>query len=301
MVILLTLLGNSHDRNITTSIFPFKLSETCFRPVRCGGLFTLLLFCFAVSRAGFERTPQPPAISGDGVSLVFISDIDRTFLNPSAAASLQSFYASFFYSPSPFDLPQLSNGGLITAFPLDSFTACFALTRMGFSLYREMTVTAVAARSFGGVVSAGCGINYDHLAISRCGSASTLGIDIAATVLLSDDIRWGFSVLNINRPTIGREKDQLPQFFLTGINCDVLSTAGISFTIIKDVRYPVSIRTGVRFQPMENIVLRFGVSSDPSRYYAGFGIRYSSVSVDYSVATHTELGLTHTIGISFGQ
>lgn len=301
MVILLVLLGKLHSRNITPSIFPFKLSETRFKPFRCGGIIVLFLFCSTVSRAGFERTPQPPAVFGDGASSVFSGDVDHVLLNPSAAASSKLFYASFFYSPSPFDLPQLSNGGLIAAFPVDSYTACIALTRMGFSLYREMTVTAAAARSFGGIVSAGCSINYDHLTISRYGSAFTVGIDVAAEVLLSDDIRWGFSILNLNRPTIGGEKDQLPQLFLTGINCEVLSTAGVSFAVIKDARYPVSIRTGVRFEPIENIVLRLGVSSDPSRYFAGFGIRYSSVSVDYSVATHTELGLTHTIGISFSQ
>jgi hypothetical protein len=301
MVILLALLGKSHYRNITTSAFPFKPFEIIPAPVRCGGLFVLTLFWFSTSHAGFERTPQPPAVYGDGMSSVFSGDIDQVFLNPSAAASLKSLYTSFFYSPSPFDLPQLSNGGMIAAFPLDSFTAALAMTRMGFSLYREMTVSAVAASTFGGIVSAGCSINYDHLAIARYGSAYTVGIDAAAAVLLSDDIRWGFSFLNLNRPTIGGEKDQVPQLFLTGVNCDVLSTASVSFTLIKDVRYPVSIRTGIRFAPLESIVLRAGVSSDPSRYYAGFGIRYSSISVDYSVATHAELGLTHTIGISFSQ
>ena len=235
------------------------------------------------------------------MSSVFSGDICQVFLNPSAAASLRSLYASFFYSPSPFDLPQLSNGGMIAGFPLDSFTAAVALTRLGFSLYRETTISVAAASSFGGLVSAGCSINCDHLAIARYGSAYTVGIDAAATVLLSDDIRWGFSFLNINRPAIGGEKDQVPQLFLTGVNCDVLSTASVSLTIIKDVRYPVSVRTGARFEPLECIVLRAGLSSDPSRYYAGVSIRYSSISVDYSVATHAELGLTHTIGISFSQ
>ena len=56
--------------------------------------------------------------------------------------------------------------------------------------------------------------------------------------------------------------------------------------------------TGVRFSPIEIINLRFGMSTEPSRYFAGVGIQYYSISVDYSVATHVELGLTHTIGIS---
>lgn len=187
---------------------------------------------------------------------------------------------------------------MIFAFPLDSFAGGVAVTRTGFSLYREITATAVVAKSFGGIVSAGCNINYDHLSIAGYGSAFTIGIDVGATVQITDDVRWGFSLLNINRPTIGKEKDDLPQLYLTGATCDLLPTASVSFTIIKDVRYPASIRTGVRFSPLEFVDLRFGASSDPSRYFAGIGIHYSSVSIDYSVATHVELGLTHSIGVS---
>ncbi len=188
---------------------------------------------------------------------------------------------------------------MIFAFPVKSFAGGVAVTTMGFSLYREVTATAVAAKSFGGIVSAGCNINYDHLAIAGYGSAWSIGVDVGAAVQITDEVRWGFSLLNINRPTIGEEKDELPQLYLTGVTCDVLPTASVSFTLIKDVRYPLSVRTGVRFSPLEFVCLRFGVSSDPSRYFAGFGIHYSSISVDYSVATHAELGLTHTIGISF--
>ncbi len=259
------------------------------------------MFCFAVSRAGFERTPQPPEVYGSGASSLFSGDVHQVFLNPSAAASLTSFYASVFYSPSPFDLPQLSNSGMIAALPMDSFTAGFALTTMGFSLYREMTATAIVARSFDGIVSAGCNINYDRLTISRYGSAFTVGIDAGASVQLSDDIRWGFSLLNVNRPVIGKERDELPQVFLTGISCEVTSSAVISSALVKDVRFPASVRTGVRFSPLECVELCLGISTEPSRYFAGIGLRFSRISFDYSVATHAELGLTHTIGISFSH
>ena len=40
------------------------------------GVFVLLFLCFAISHAGFERTPQPPAVYGDGVSALFSGDAD---------------------------------------------------------------------------------------------------------------------------------------------------------------------------------------------------------------------------------
>ncbi len=294
------MLGEFLNRNITTFVFPFKLLETLLTPYRRAGVFILFFFFFETVHAAFERTAQPPAVFGDGASALFGGDVEPLLLNPSAAASLKSLYSSFFYSPSPFDLPQLSTGGMFSAFPFESFTAGVAVTTTGFSLYREMTATAIVAKSFNGILSAGCNINYNHLAIARYGSAGTIGVDVAAAIQVTDNLRWGISLLNVNRPTIGEEKDELPQLYLTGVSCELLSTASVSFTLIKDVRYPLSVRTGARFSPLEIIDFRFGVSTEPSRYFAGVGIHYYSVSVDYSVATHIDLGLTHSIGISFG-
>ena len=132
---------------------------------------------------------------------------------PISCRILKSFYASFFYSPSPFDLPQLSNGGMIAAFPLDSFTACCCADTNGlFALPRDdgdCRCSKIIWRNGFGRLR----LNYDHLAISRYGSAFTVGIDIAAAVQLSDDIRWGFSFLNLNRPTIGRRRINCLNFF----------------------------------------------------------------------------------------
>ncbi|MGA7162286.1 MAG: hypothetical protein WBZ48_14920 [Bacteroidota bacterium] len=300
MVILLALFWESLDRNITTFVFPFKLLKTLLARYRRAETLLLFFFCLQTVQAGFDRTAQPPSVFGDGASGLFNGNVEPLLLNPSAAASVTSFYSSFFYSPSPFDLPQLSCGGMFSVFPFEPFNAGVAVTTTGFSLYREMTATATVAKSFSGVFSAGCNINFDHLAIARYGSAFSLGIDVAASIQVDDDVRWGVSLLNINRPTIGEEKDELPQLYLTGVSCELLSNADVSCALIKDVRYPLSIRTGVRFSPFEAIGLRFGVSSEPSRYFAGVGIHYASISFDYSVATHADLGLTHSIGISFG-
>ena len=300
MVILLALFWESLDRNITTFVFPFKLLKPFLTHYRRAEALLLFFFCLETVQAGFDRTAQPPSVFGDGSSGLFSGNAEPLLLNPSAAASLTSFYSSFFYSPSPFDLPQLSTGGMFSIFPFEPLTAGIAVTSTGFSLYREITATAIVAKSFSGVFSAGCNINLNHLAIARYGSAFSVGIDVAASIQVNDDVRWGVSLLNINRPTIGVEKDELPQLFLTGISCELLSNASVSCTLIKDVRYPLSVRTGARFSPFEAIDFRFGVSSEPSRYFAGVGIHYSSISFDYSVATHADLGLTHSIGISFG-
>jgi hypothetical protein len=298
MAILFSLFGEYFYRNITTFDFPFKPPLYAGRFIHYRWLLFLLFTSSYLSLAGFERIPQPPAVCADGMSSLFMGDADAFLLNPSAAAGLPSVHASVFYSPSPFGLSQLSNGGLLIAVPTEFFETGLGFTNIGYTLYNELTATAVFAKSIG-TISVGCNINYNHLRIEGYGAASAIGIDLAASIQLTDDIRWGVSLLNLNRPTIGREKELLPQWYLTGLTCQLLSTASVSLSMIKDVMYPPSVRTGVKFSPLDFIDLQVGASSDPSRYYAGIGINYMLLAVRYSVATHVDLGLTHTIGISF--
>jgi hypothetical protein len=70
----------------------------------------------------------------------------------------------------------------------------------------------------------------------------------------------------------------------------------------KDIRYNYSLQFGIEYNLIEYISLRSGFSNEPSRYSAGIGINYSYFSLDYAFFTHTDLGLTHQVGliISFG-
>lgn len=145
----------------------------------------------------------------------------------------------------------------------------------------------------------GSNLNVNHLTIRQYGTASAVGIDLGGSARLAEDLWWGVSILNINRPTIGNMKDDLPQVYLTGLSCEVLAGSSVSLHVIKDVRYPVSVRVGTEFSFYGVCDVRLGFSTEPSRYFAGIGFRYVSLSADYSVGTHLDLGLTHTFGISF--
>jgi len=284
--------------NITTFVVSFK-----FTPAHRSALLLVkvwLAFLLAVEplSAGFERTAQPVSLMGSAFSAIFAEESESILVNPSSAGSLGSFHLSIFYTPSPFELPQLSNCGVVAAYPFESLRTAVSLTSTGFSLYRELTATTTLARGFDGILFVGLNFNINHLTIAHYGSATAIGIDLAAAVQVTEDLRWGFSLLNVNRPSIGGEDGKLPEVYITGVSCQLMPTANISFSLVKDVCYPTSLRTGVEFSLVEIIRLRIGVSTEPSRYCAGIGVRVSPVSFDYGVATHEDLGLTHSLGLS---
>lgn len=299
MLVLVPWLGETFGINITTFGCPFKRFASIVMFQRWTFLLALLVLHAENATAAFERIALPPRVFARGLSPSYAGDVASLLLNPSAVAELQSLYVSAFHSPSPFELSQISNGGVLAASPLKFLNVGLSVTSTGYSLYRELTVTATLAKELDGRFFIGCNINCDYLAIENYGTAYAVGIDVAASVQVTDDLRWGFSLLNVNRPTIGIVNDELPQVYVTGISCELLTSASVFLNFVKDVQYPASGRMGVEFSPYEIVCVRFGLSDEPSRYFGGVGVHYSSVSVDYAVATHLELGLTHSFGISF--
>jgi len=298
MIVLLKCSGKFLKGNITTFVNSYKHRRINLRKLIVLSI-CLMCLCFGgTASAGFDRTAQPASLQGSAQASIFAEDSESILLNPSAVASLNDYRLSVFYTPSPFALPQLSNYGLVAVYPGDPVNVALSATTIGFSLYREISAAATVGRSFEGVFSAGISVNVDHVAVARYGSATALGIDIAAAAQLSDGVRWGFSLLNVNRPRIVGAADQVPALYITGVTVRLMPTAEISFSLIKDIIYPASIRTGVDFCPIDILQLRVGISTEPSRYCAGFGVRVSSVSFDYAVITHQELGLTHSLGVS---
>lgn len=300
MIVLVRWLGKIFGINIITFGSPFKRVVSILANLRWTFPLALLILHAEDATAGFERIALPPRVFARGLSPSFAGDVESLLLNPSAVAALQSPCVSAFDSPSPFDLSQISNVGVFAASPVKFLNVGIAVTSTGFSLYRELTATATLAKELNGRFFVGCNINCNYLAIANYGTAYAVGIDVAASMQVTEDLRWGISLLNVNRPTIGELNDELPQVYLTGISCELLTTASLFLNIVKDVRYPTSGRMGVEFSPYEIVSVRFGLSDEPSRYFGGIGIHYSFVSANYAVATHLELGLTHSFGISFG-
>ena len=254
----------------------------------------------SVAFAEFDRIAQPVDLIGRGLSGVGSENPESLLLNPASIASSLSLQSTLFYSPSPFGLQQLSNGGIFLTIPSRYVNSALTLASIGFSAYREVTGTVSVGVTIAEGFFAGCNLNINHLSIEGYGSGTNAGIDIGMRMRIVDNFQWGFSLLNVNRPTIGRIKDPLPQWYLAGFKYEVSPFADISVDAVKDVRYPLSFRMGTQFLPVEFVAIRLGISSDPSRYYAGVGLQYADLHFDYAVVTHTELGLSHSLGFTFG-
>jgi len=253
-----------------------------------------------ISVGSFERTAQPTALFGRGMSGSALFTPSNTWLNPASIAKNSSFITSVFYSPSPFQLDQLSNYGLTTLKNFGELNVSAGFSSFGFSLYRETVISFSAATMFTELFSAGVNIHANHLSIQSYGSSSTAVVDLGAIFSVTENLNIGISLNNISRSTFGAD-DDIPQSYITGLSYTITEKATIVFDIVHDVRYSTTYRTGIEFSPLEAVTLRAGTQSEQSRLFGGIGINVFSFQVDYGIATHSELGLTHSIGITFSN
>jgi len=248
--------------------------------------------------SGFERNSQPTAAFSMAFSGVGMFLAENLWINPASIAQISNVQLSLFYSPSPFHLKQLSNYGLISAYHSSVANISFGVQSFGFSLYKESLVSIGTAKMVTDGLSIGLNTQLYHVSIDRYGSSSTAVIDLGAIYSATDKINVGLAIQNVTGSTFG-EDDDIPRGIVTGLSYTIEEIVTVNGDLIKDIRYPVFYRMGIILQPVETITVSAGSDGSTSRLFGGIGILVSPFKINYGIATHAELGLIHSIGITF--
>ena len=255
----------------------------------------------AISNAQYNPGAKQISMSNSDVALS--DDVFSLFTNPAGLSQMNWRELGIYYSPSPFGFSELANGFIAYHEPFDFGSIGIGAMSYGFELYRENKISIAYSYSYLNKFFAGAAVNLHTVSIKNYGSDNTFYLNIGGMYYLTQIFRLGFSIQNINRASFGNEKDNIPAIFNTGFSYDVLEELTFNLAVEKDIRYDYSLRGGIEYNLLEYISLRSGFSNEPSRYSAGLGINYSHFSLDYAFFTHTDLGLTHQVGliISFGS
>jgi hypothetical protein len=67
---------------------------------------------------------------------------------------------------------------------------------------------------------------------------------------------------------------------------------------MKDVDFPLSVRTGLEVNPVPRLALRAGVATEPTRFAAGAGLRWRRLRADLAADRHLDLGWTPSIALA---
>jgi hypothetical protein len=265
-------------------------------------IFYFVPILFVVnSNAQFDPGAKQISLSNSDVALS--NDVFSVFNNPAGLSQFNWREIGIYYSPAPFGLSELANGYVAYAEPFTFGTVALGGMTYGFELYRESKISLGYSYNYENKFFAGLTVNYHSYTIMNYGNTAVFYLNLGGLAYITDQLRWGFAISNINRASIGNEDDQIPIIFSTGFSYDLIKSLIINLAVEKDISYKPSVQFGLEYDIIEYLSLRVGFQNEPARYTTGIGINYSIISLDYAVFTHQDLGLTHQAGliISFGK
>lgn len=263
--------------------------------------YIIVLLLFNTITAQYNPGAKQISLANSDVALS--NDVFSLFSNMAGLSQMNWREIGVYYSPSPFGLSELANGYI--AYHEPTSFGSFALGGMtyGFELYRESKIKLGYSYNYQNKFFAGIGFNYHTFSIQSYGNQGVFYLDFGGLTFITNELRLGFFIHNLNRASLTDIDDQIPTTINIGVSHDFRDAFSVNFAVEKDIRYNPSVQFGVDYEIIEYLSLRTGFSNHPSRYSAGVGINYTIFSLDYAFFTHQDLGLTHQAGviISFGK
>jgi hypothetical protein len=132
------------------------------------------------------------------------------------------------------------------------------------------------------------------------GSATAVGLDLAARITIRNRTSVGFLAQNINNPTIGDlDVEELPRRVTGGIAyypyAGVLTTFDLDSVLGEKPRF----RGGAEFELVDWAALRVGVATDPGIFTGGVGLDWRGIGFHYGFSSGPgPLDESHQVGLS---
>ena len=268
------------------------------------------------ARAAFEDlevSPRWRAVGGAGVAAV--DDPYAALRNPSALAWADGVNGAFSYLQ-PYSLDFAAQNAVGGTFRLPGSAGGigigvrqFGVRYLGVSLDEELTITVSHGfrlmHDAQSELAFGWGVSLHHLSFGPSvtgldpGSASTVGLDVGATAVIRDLTRVGFAIHDFNSPSIGdRDREPLPRRVTGGMVYQPYPGVSALVDLAAGLGEAIEYRGGIELEPIDHLMLRAGIGTEPNTFSAGIGFRIRGLALDYGFSSGGGvLDETHHVGL----
>lgn len=203
-----------------------------------------------------------------------------------------------FYAMRYAGISEITDVAAAGSFGLNGASIGAGLHHYGFSLFRE-TRFRVAYKDTLDLFHYGAAVNYSHISQGGgYGSAGAVGIDAGIAARLADRLTLGARAANLNRPAYGDTDEELPRELAVGLTYRMSGLAIAMADLVKDVRFPLSLRTGFELQLIPGLYARTGITTEPVTWSLGFGYLAERFDVNIAVQRHEVLGTSPAVDFS---
>ncbi|MCX7735943.1 MAG: hypothetical protein N2319_04460 [Candidatus Kapabacteria bacterium] len=267
---------------------------------KVGFLLLLTLFSNEILKSApeinyFNINPLP-SISGKTILL----DSDRK-TNPALIAQSDSNYATVIYSPSVFNLPEISPAMIMIGNKIsDDFTAAVSIYNLGNSLYSDFSATLLTGLNISSILDAGLSFSYDRQSIKNYNNFSSFNINLGFILKLSEMFNAGFNYVYYHNP-YPEEKKSL---FNHSINIGLGASINDEISLELGTRIFINYQTGFTFSGKYLIsdYLAFYLAYSTNPEIAGLAVKITPlnfIGISAGLNYHSYLGFSKSFALSF--
>lgn len=205
-----------------------------------------------------------------------------------------SFYGGRYYG-----LPELTDLAAALSYGSGSHSAALGILRYGDDRLNDSRIRVGYSYSQG-MISGGVAVQYRLMGFG--GGYESLGLltmDAGLSVLISEDLTLGSRMNPVWYRSVNGMDAEPEQELALGLSYRFIEKASLSLDLVKDLRYPLSLRSGVEYRPLRQVILRAGVSTEPESFSGGIGLELGFVQINMGVQRHWLLGISP--GIDLGM
>jgi len=245
------------------------------------------------------RRPVAAPYTGLGALSISHVDVFSFTANQASLAQLEKSAAGL-YGERRFMLNELNNYSAVFGLTTNKGNFGFKAGYSGFTGYNETQLGLAYARKLGDKIDVGVQFNYNGINIPTYGNASAVSFEIGTIVHVSEKLHAGMHANNPVGGKFGKEQqEKLSSLYAVGLGYDASPKFFISCELEKEEDQPINVNTGFQYKLISQLLVRAGVSSSTSTFWAGIGLSLKSLRIDVTSAFHSQLGVTPGVLILF--
>lgn len=259
-------------------------------------LLVFFLFVFFSAKSQVNNGPRITAMAGAGVAL---QDVWAMQKNQAGIALLTKPIASLAYE-NKFLIKEIATKSAVFAIPVGKFVLGASFETYGVNAYKQTQTGLSLARAFSPKLLMAVTVNYHQLQINNYGNAKAFTAQVGVQYQALKNLWLGAHIANPNSSKYGEITDQIiPAHIQFGGSYTFSDKLIISTEFEKILDSQADFKTGIEYKIIKAFALRGGVSMNPFKQYAGFGLALENLLFDFGISSHPILGYSPQISLGY--
>ena len=265
----------------------------------------LLSFCLSLfllpKLFAADNYPTGARSIGLANSSVTIADGWSAFQNQAALAWMDRISVGASYD-NRFTISNLSTKGFVFTLPVKAGTFALSGNVFGYSQYSEKKAGIAFAKKLGEKFSAGVQLDYLNTFINddNYGSHTTFAVEAGLLAEPLKNFRIGLHVYNLSRAKLAEYADEkIPTIFRLGASYRFSEKLFWSIEEEKDIDQKAVFKSGLEYHVAEVLYLRGGISTNPTLFSFGFGLKMGNLMLDMASTYHQVLGFSPAVSLTY--